>query len=553
MRCVNSAPMFTYLRSKFSGIYIAILLAAFLGSAHLLIRTSNYGPELTQDSWNFVSTAENLASGDGFEKYLRRVYVYGGPIHPLLVASFGVLGFDPINIGRFINIIGLGLIILLTGYQLSRYVRHSFLAIIGSVAVMTSYSMAEISSYLMTDTLYILFSLLALVQLLTFLGSETTVSRPLVVSAVFTSLAMATRYIGVAVILTGIILIITRQNFPLYHRLKCVTLYGSISITLTGIWVIRNWLSVGTFTGYENNSFGYYESSIVEYIEHYSNIFMSHVLVIRLGFDWFICLSFTLICLFIWRKNLGLIPSPTNFWTPNPPSYATIFMLFGLYSLIYIVILIAMSSRLDYASELPARYLTPIYVPVIIMASALLDLLLRSHSKYVLGLNLIVVLILTGILSSGSLATRWNIDETVRALRLNAEPLLFEKYGYSKNMDTLIYLRGNPFDGPIYSNGIHLLYWLTDVPLGGIIAEDRGDASCLMWVRSLARSPEPSYIAYFTIGKERIDFIEGQFNSCNIQELESDPNIQSYLERLVEGADGIVYRVTASPQAATGL
>ena len=136
---------------------------------------------------------------------------------------------------------------------------------------------------------------------------------------------------------------------------------------------------------------------------------------------------------------------------------------------------------------------------------------------------------------------------TTRALRPNARPILFEDHGYSYDMDLLEYLRDNPLDGPVYSNGLHLLYWLTDIPLGGIVAEDRGNASCSTWVRSLTRSTDPSYITYFIIGRERIDFIDGQFNSCNIQELESNPNIQNYLERMVEKFEGIVYRVTSPP------
>ena len=376
---VNPAPVFVYLRrSKFQLFDIAILLTAFLGAAHLLIRTSNYGPELTQDSWNYISVAENLAAGNGFKDWLQRAYTFG-PIFSLLAALFGVLGFDPIDVGRLINIIGFGLIILLTGYQLSRHVRYRFLAVMGSITVMTSFIMNDISSYLMSDTCYILFSLLALVQMWTFLTVEDRRGVSLVLSAVFASLATATRYIGIAVILTGIIIILTRRNFTLYHRLKWVVIYGSISITLFGIWITKNQLFIGTITGYDDRR--YYGSSLLEYIEYYSNIFVSRILALHLGLDWLLYLSFVLLCLVIWRKKLRRNAGQAHYLESQNSQYITPLILFGSFSLIYVAMLLATSPRLDYADALPYRYLAPIYVPVIIMALILLDMLLKDLAK----------------------------------------------------------------------------------------------------------------------------------------------------------------------------
>lgn len=410
---------------------------------------------------------------------------------------------------------------------------------------MTSFPITEISAYLMTDTSYILFSLLALFQMWTFLKSENHRVAPLVLSAVFTSMAMATRYIGIALILTGVILILMGRNFAVNYRIKCAVLYGSISMSLLGIWIVRNWLSVNALRRFDAT----YESQLLEYIGNYSRIFVSFILALNLGFDWLIYLSFIIICLVIWRRKLPHLYSPIRdslLTNKERKEYVSTFAIYVLYSLIYIAILVAVSYRIDPADRINSRFLIPIYVPVIIIALVLLDLLLKGPARKDLSvLNLIIIcLISTGILSSISLSIRWNIDETAQSLELNAKSALFEYHGYSEDMDILIYLRDNPLDGPVYSNGPHLLYWLTDVPLGGNIAEDTENAFCLTWIRRLARSTEPSYIAYFTIEKERLDFM-GPFTACNIQELESNSYIQGYLERIVEKSEGIVYRVTA--------
>ncbi len=532
---------------QFKSFHIAILLAAFLGAAHILIRTSNYGPELTSDTWDYISVAESLAAGDGFKDYLQRTYIDGGPGYPLLLAFFGLLGIDPVDTGRFVNIIGFGLIILLTGYQLNRYVRFRFLAVVGSVAVMTSLSVSRIAAYLMTEILYIVLMLLALIQMRIFLKSEEDSPRfALALSAGFTALAIITRYAGIAVLLTGIIMILVGRNFKIRHKLKYAAFYSSISLFPFGVWMIRNQLTMGTFWGRSTN----YQSSLLDYIESFGNLFISDILVLRPGSDWFIYLICTVVCLIIW----GTIQKRTELNQTQVPSdsskYGLHLSLFGLFALISIWVLLFSASSIGDADSFSERLLIPIYVPVIIVALVLLDLLLRRLARKWTASGLVLVcLISTGILGSISLSLRLNIDVTAQALESNAKPEIFETYGYSHDMEILEYLRNNPVEGQAYSNANHLLFWFTDASLGGYINSDNGHGSCLSWVRRLARLPEPSYIVYFTIPYRPELYSKGwfniSFNFCDIQELESNPSMQNYLERIAETPEGIVYQVTA--------
>ena len=538
--------MLNHLRKSRVRIFdIAIVLAAFLGAAHILIRTSNFGPELDLDTWKYISAAENLAAGEGFKDYLQRTNINAGPLYSMFLALFGLLGINPVDAGRFVNIVGFGLIILLTGYQLNRQVKFHFLAVVGSVTIMTSYFLSRISAYLMTDTLFILFALLALFKIQMFTESEDPPPSLLALSALFTGVAIATRYVGISVLLTGIISIFLKQNFQILRRLKCAVIYGSLSIIPFGVWMARNWLFDKTLVRYGN-----YGSSTLDYLETFSKLFVHRILVLSPGYDWFIYLICTAAFLILWRKYAADKVS-TSSWPNSSRSLSTTddikhglpIILFSTFIVITILIVLFMAPSLGSADQLGERQLLPVYVPVIIIVLLLLDILLRRLLLRWKPLEFaLVCLILTGILGSISFSARWHINTTARSLEINAEHQIFETFGYSKNMELWTYLRDNSLDGQIYSNGHHLLYWFTDVSFEGVIVEDRGLDHCLRWVQSFVNSPEPTYIIYFPGQRINLSTYE-TYNSCNIQELAFDSSAQRYLENIIETSEAIIYKV----------
>lgn len=544
--------MLSYLRkSPIKVPDIAIVLAAVGGAAHILIRTSNYGPELDTDTWEYISVAENLTDGNGFKDYLHRNYIDAGPLYPMLVALFGLVGINPIEAGRFVNIIGFGLIILLVGCWLSRQVNFRFLAVVGSVAIMTSYSLSRLSSTLMTDTLFTLFTLLALFQIQLFIRSKDLPLSFLALSALFTGLAIATRYAGISILLTGIISIFWKQHSQILPKLKCAVIYGSLSIIPMGIWMTRNWLLKGIFVRY-----GDYDSSTWDYLKKFSKLFISDILVLSPGLDWLIYLGCAAAFLILWRRvstrqgwQSSLLDNPT----PDDPQHGLPISVFSIFMLISISILLFMAPTQGTADQLGERQLLTTYVPVIIVVLLLLDLLLRQLALRWKPLYFaLICLISTGILGSISLSSRLNTDITAQALELGAEHRIFERHGFSHNMEIWTYLRDNPIDGRVYSNGHNLLYWFTDIPFGGIIQDDLGYCSWwIRWIQELTRSSsEPSYVIYFTSQSLNLSRHLPQFNSCNIPTLESDPTIQSYLERIGETPEAIVYQVLDGTETA---
>lgn len=186
--------------------------------------------------------AESLAAGDGFLRELKfetDILIWWPPLFPVVLAFFRLSGVELAEAGRYLNAISFGLIILIAGHWLYRHIRSRLIVVAASIAVMISYPLPRISSHVMTDTLFILVILLALVQIESFLSSKTA-RTGFLLAIVFSALAPLIRWIGYTVILTGILLILTRQGTPSHIRWKRAVFYGVTSSLPTALWLARN-------------------------------------------------------------------------------------------------------------------------------------------------------------------------------------------------------------------------------------------------------------------------------------------------------------------------
>ena len=226
---------------------LVIAFVAFIGAALLLIRSSNYGLRVGGDSAVYLSTAESIAEGKGIRDYSQTNLVLYPPLYPLLLAFIHSLSIDLSSASRILNILFLGLIILLTGHCLSRYIKSRLLVVGTTVIVMTSYALNHVASYALSETSFILFTLLALMQIGAFMQERT--RKTFALSVFFTALAPITRYIGFTVIITAVILITINQSVPFIKRLRHATIHGIISsLPLAGL-LIYNRSVTGSYTG----------------------------------------------------------------------------------------------------------------------------------------------------------------------------------------------------------------------------------------------------------------------------------------------------------------
>ena len=234
-----------------SGLSIALGFVAFIGAAHVLIRTTVYGVPSVGDARVYTHFAGTLAAGEGFEGRL----VTWPPLLPVVMALFRLLGVGPYDAGRIVNIISIGLIVLVVGHWLHHHVRYRPIVIGAIVTIVVSYPLARVSSYAQTETLFILITLLALVQMESFLSGGRDKSVFLFAIGL-SALAPLLRWMGVTVIFTGVILILTSRRFSVRASFKCAAIYGVASLLPVGLWLTRNWIVSGTLTGARDEAAG---------------------------------------------------------------------------------------------------------------------------------------------------------------------------------------------------------------------------------------------------------------------------------------------------------
>lgn len=225
------------LELRHNALSIIIVSIAFLGAIHILIRTSLYGIKISPDSRAYMGFAETIVHGGAHEEKL----VWYPPFLSIILAFFRLLNANLVDTARFINIIAFGLIILLTGHYLSRHIRSRFFVVGATLTIMLSFPIISVSSYALTETLFTLLMLLALVQMESFCSGRTAESG-LILSCVFSALAPLTRWIGITVIATGIILILTSPVFSAGRRYKYAAIYTTWSSLPLALWLARNWI-----------------------------------------------------------------------------------------------------------------------------------------------------------------------------------------------------------------------------------------------------------------------------------------------------------------------
>ena len=155
-----------------------ITLIALLGAIHVLVRTSTYGAALGNDAFNYLSAAESLAAGEGLLSPGGGQMVLFAPFFSMAMAFLSLFGIEPVDGGRFLNATAFGLLILVSGLWLSRRLESRPLALGVALAVMAALPLAHAASTLMSEPLFILFTLLALMPLESFLNRRSGTPAP---------------------------------------------------------------------------------------------------------------------------------------------------------------------------------------------------------------------------------------------------------------------------------------------------------------------------------------------------------------------------------------
>ena len=509
-----------------------VIVMAILGAAHVLVRTFTYGAGIGADSVSYLSTAENLMAGEGLQDFRGAGLLPWPPLFPLLLAAIGFVGIEPLDAGRLVNIGSCGLIILVSGLWLRRSLRSPLLAMGAVAALATSYPLGYFSSFILTDATFVLFTLLALTRMESF-SSRNVRWKPLVLAALFTALAVLTRYVGIAVVVTGVLMLLLYAGGTLPDRLNRAVVYGAISAIPVGVVFVRNYLLFGDY----DRTATRIGQPLLASLDQLAGLFHEAVMPANVA-DWIgvsLLWSFVLavsvgvtICVYtVGRRASPSRPSPfqTSLGSVRP---------LAVFSLVYLIFILLVVSWVGNPSGIAMRFLLPLYISLFLLGWWLLDGLfhIRTHGWRFVAKQISVSLVLILCLGHFGLWARKSFDITTEALETGFIGDTFNTLQWDQS-ETIAYLEANPVDARVYCNRFGLLHSLLALETGTNV---RGqyptlpekiqqlagveDGDYIVWIRH----PVPSaYDAY-------------DFNDMNLRAL---PGV----ETVAELSDGVVFRV----------
>ena len=505
---------------------LGVVLAG-LGTAHILVRTAPYGAAIDPHSIVFLSTALNFLAGEGWRDLVGDPMVLWPPLFPLLLAAFGWVGIEPLEAGRWINAAAFGLTILVAGCWLRSNLRSQWLVLAATATFAASLPLSDLASRFMTEPLFVLFTVLALMQLGAFLNGKT--DAPLWWAAVFTALAALTRYPGVVLIGTGIFVLLVRRAPPLAARLKHAVVFGAVSsMPLAGV-LTRNWAVSGTLTGERIGS----GQSLSDWLSRVADVFREWVIPPNApdGLGYLLLIAAGLVVLaagaVVGRsgRNVGRGgKSPSFGLGPVLP--------FGGFAVAYFVFSVAVMPLVT-SLAFPGRYLLPVYVPLLLTAVLLLDRFLCIEAAGRMGAIRygLASLVVLGTLAHVGFSAHRNLRLTAQAyVGTNKRWLL--NTAYWQQSETLKYLRDNRIEGRIYSNNAFLA-WFWD----RTAAQDKlGKYRIITNKTGWAETETGAHIVWFDRFYHRSRFTHDAL----------DLRLLPGMEIVAELADGVVFHRTAS-------
>lgn len=240
-----------------SSITIPFLIAISISAVFLVLYSiSKYGSAITHDSVAYIYASGSLLSGKGMLYFgYDSPFVQWGPLFPLVLAGLESLGANLIIATAYFNGIVYALIILISGLWVLKATKKGILALMTSLAILVSIPLYYVSTFIWSETLFIFFTILFLILIEKYVemtleeqGQKIVSLKYLIFASIVAALACLTRYIGITVIIAGVIILLLQKK-KFINKLLEIVLFGTIAATPTIIWVVRNYILTETLTG----------------------------------------------------------------------------------------------------------------------------------------------------------------------------------------------------------------------------------------------------------------------------------------------------------------
>ena len=509
---------------------LIIVVLAGLGTAHILVRTATYGAAVGTDSIILLSTALNFLAGEGWRDFAGTPLTGWPPLFPLLLAALDGIGIDPVAGGRWVHAAAFGWIILAAGLYLHSHLRSRLLGLAATAIIAASLPLSHFMVRFLTEPLFVLLTLLALIQLAAFLnrGGRTSLWW----AAVLTALAALTRYPGVVLIGVGVLVLLVPRARPLAARLKDAIVFGAVSsIPLAGV-LTRNWAVAGNLTGGRGGS----GQSLSDGLSQVVDVFWGWAIPPHApdGLGYLLWTAAGLVVVLA-GLSLGVGGSKEKDRVGSPFFGLGLALPFGVFAVSYLVFMVAVVPFTVYQG-IDSRYLLPVYVPLLLAAAFLLDRFLSIAAGWRVAIRCVVAsLVLLGTLAHLCFSARENLRRTAQAYGAGYQA--YYNAAHWQQSETLNYIWNHHIEGRIYSNHGPLAWFWDRTAAPGKYQPITAGLSRLAWhMMQWTKDGIGAHIVWFWA------FGDQGFYGYYLMDLRLLPGVES----VAELADGVVFRVTAA-------
>lgn len=237
--------------------------------------------------------------------------------------------------------------------------------------ILMSPGLLEIYTYLWSETLYILLSMLFFIAYRHYLKTHSL--KALLWPALITALACITRYVGVTIVGAGGLLLLLDRELPIRKKIQHILFFGFISVSLLAGNLVLNRLTTGLSTGTR-------EPSITPFVK---NLYFSGTILCDWGSLSNKAYTFAVpIMSVILLALIGYVA--WRAWKNNMYNYEYILAVYALVYALFIVI----SASISRYEQIDSRLLAPMFIPLLIACTSWVpDVLkgMKKKPKYVLA------------------------------------------------------------------------------------------------------------------------------------------------------------------------
>lgn len=224
-----------------------LVAAACACAAGMILFTTRWGAGVSTDSITYIDVARNFLKGYGLSNDPGNPMTHYPPLYPVLLSISGLVGVDPLDGVRWLQMLLFCATIAIAGFMLYRATGGSAIAcIIGLLLLLTANTLIYVYSFAWSEGLFIALCLAGFLLLGEYLQKPKGVL--LVTSAIVTGLALLTRYAGVSAVLTGCLCIVALSRASLPRRLLVTAIFGIVALCPVSLWLLRNSMVSSTLT-----------------------------------------------------------------------------------------------------------------------------------------------------------------------------------------------------------------------------------------------------------------------------------------------------------------